>query len=149
VCLLELTLLPLQFVFLLAAFAIAAVSVHADGLDIQNAYVTVPKEYTWTSVDSGPLETHYKTWELLVGFITMESCKPQLLLQMCVHVQMCEVVFVASSQQAHRVCVSRMADDAGQPMRVRMLHGSRQLQVPRLLREGQVSCQKQVGSLPH
>jgi hypothetical protein len=95
----------LQFVFLLAAFAIAAVSVHADGLDIQNAYVTVPKEYTWTSVDSGPLETHYKTWELLVGFITMESCKPQLLLQMCVHVQMCEVVFVASSQQAHRVCL--------------------------------------------
>lgn len=56
----------LQYALILAALAIT--SVYAIGPnDIQNAYVTNAKEYTYKSVDTGDAQSHYKTWELLVG----------------------------------------------------------------------------------
>ena len=65
----------MQYVILLAALAIASASAAPENpLDIQNAYVTNAKEFTYKSVDTGDAQSHYKTWELLVGRLPLLYC---------------------------------------------------------------------------
>lgn len=64
----------LQVLFLLAAILVASINAaapveavpKAGNYDIANSDVLAAQHYTWSSVDSGLKETHYKSYELFV-----------------------------------------------------------------------------------
>jgi hypothetical protein len=58
----------LQVLFVLAAIlAVSAALPVADMKDVVNAHISGPQYFKWDSIDQGPLETHYKSFELFVS----------------------------------------------------------------------------------